>query len=86
MTISNTAIPGSITETKDESEGKRMVERSSARTWRRSSSLTGYLPRYGNQAIKFTGDDMGGDKVMVEVLLWHHSCHHGDYLQLRQTG
>lgn len=34
------------------------------------SSLTGYLPRYGNQAIKFTGDDMGGDKVMVEVLLY----------------
>lgn len=34
------------------------------------SSLTGYLPRYGNQAIKFTGDDMGGDKAMVEVLLY----------------
>ena len=32
--------------------------------------LEDYLPRYQNQAIIFTGDDMGSDKVMMEVLLY----------------
>jgi putative ABC transport system permease protein len=27
--------------------------------------LNNYLPRYTNQAINFTGDDMGGDKAMI---------------------
>lgn len=35
-----------------------------------NASITGYLPRYLNQAIQFTGDDMGGDKIMMEVLLY----------------
>lgn len=34
------------------------------------ADISGYLPRYLNQAIRFTGDDMGGDKAMVEVLLY----------------
>ena len=34
------------------------------------TDISGYLPRYLNQAIRFTGDDMGGDKAMVEVLLY----------------
>ncbi len=29
-----------------------------------------YLPRYANQAIQFTGDDMGGDRGMIIVLLY----------------
>lgn len=29
-----------------------------------------YVPRYANQAIQFTGDDMGGDKTMMLVLLY----------------
>lgn len=29
-----------------------------------------YTPRYLNQAIKFTGDDMGSDKAMMVVLLY----------------
>lgn len=29
-----------------------------------------YIPRYLNQAIQFTGDDMGGDKSMMIVLLY----------------
>jgi putative ABC transport system permease protein len=27
-------------------------------------TLTDYVPRYNNQAVNFTGDDMGGDKAM----------------------
>lgn len=32
--------------------------------------LTDFVPRLENQAIMFTGDDMGGDKVMIEWLLY----------------
>lgn len=34
------------------------------------TDISGYLPGYLNQAVRFTGDDMGGDKAMVEVLLY----------------
>ena len=33
-------------------------------------TLEGFVPRYQNQAIKFTGDDMGSDKAMMVVLLY----------------
>lgn len=33
-------------------------------------TLEDYLPRYQNQAITFTGDDMGGDRAMMLVLLY----------------
>lgn len=33
-------------------------------------SLEDYTPRYLNQAIIFTGDDMGGDRLMIEILLY----------------
>lgn len=32
--------------------------------------VTDVIPGYANQAIHFTGDDMGGDKAMMEVLLY----------------
>ncbi|MBR1852159.1 MAG: ABC transporter permease [Lachnospiraceae bacterium] len=32
--------------------------------------LKAFVPRYQNQAIMFTGDDMGGDKAMMVVLLY----------------
>ena len=32
--------------------------------------LEDYVPRYQNQAIRFTGEDMGSDKAMMEVLLY----------------
>ena len=57
------------TEPKDENEEKEWSD-DFVEVLAAHSSLTGYLPRYGNQAIKFTGDDMGGDKAMVEVLLY----------------
>ena len=33
-------------------------------------SLENFIPRYLNQAINFTGDDIIGDKAMMEVLLY----------------
>ena len=57
------------TEPKDENEEKEWSD-DFVEVLAAHSSLTGYLPRYGNQAIKFTGDDMGGDKAMVEILLY----------------
>lgn len=33
-------------------------------------SLAEWVPRYLNQAIQFTGEDMGSDKVMMAVLLY----------------
>lgn len=32
--------------------------------------LTNYVPRYLNQAIQFTGEDMGSDRSMMQVLLY----------------
>ena len=32
--------------------------------------LEDYVPRYLNHAITFTGDDIGGDRVMTEILLY----------------
>ncbi|MDD3221287.1 MAG: ABC transporter permease [Clostridia bacterium] len=33
-------------------------------------AVTKYVPRYSNQAINFTGEDMGGDRTMMIVLLY----------------
>lgn len=33
-------------------------------------TLESFIPRYQNQAINFTGDDMGGDRAMIIVLLY----------------
>ncbi len=30
-------------------------------------TITDYVPRYDNQAIQFTGEDMGGDKAMITL-------------------
>ena len=32
--------------------------------------LENYIPRYANQAIRFTGEDMGSDRAMMELLLY----------------
>ena len=55
--------PADDTEEKERADG--FLEVLAAKT-----DINGYLPRYLNQAIRFTGDDMGGDKAMVEVLLY----------------
>ena len=33
-------------------------------------SLTDFIPLYQNQAIQFTGEDMGGDRAMITILLY----------------
>ena len=32
--------------------------------------LESYIPRYANQAIRFTGEDMGSDRAMMQLLLY----------------
>lgn len=34
------------------------------------ANVTGFIPKYVNQAINFTGEDMGSDKAMMEVFLY----------------
>lgn len=34
------------------------------------AALKGFIPRYSNQAIQFTGDDMGSDRAMIVTLLY----------------
>lgn len=36
----------------------------------RTAELTDFLPQYRNQAIVFTGDDMGGDYAMFQALIY----------------
>ncbi|MBR0164606.1 MAG: ABC transporter permease [Lachnospiraceae bacterium] len=36
----------------------------------RITDLTGYIPRYLNQAIRFSGTDLGADRAMIEVFLY----------------
>ena len=35
-----------------------------------SAEIVKYIPRYGNQAIQFTGEDMGSDQAMMIMLLY----------------
>lgn len=35
-----------------------------------NGSVTKFIPRYANQAIQFTGDDMGSDRSMMVMLLY----------------
>ena len=39
-------------------------------TVNREAALESFIPRYLNQAINFTGDDMGGDRAMMIMLLY----------------
>ena len=36
----------------------------------REIRLESYVPRYANQAIRFTGEDMGSDRAMMQLLLY----------------
>ena len=36
------------------------------------SGIDDYIPQYANQAIHFTGDDMGGDEAMMTVFTLYH--------------
>lgn len=54
---------------KDETEAKEMSD-DFLKVLVQYVELEDYLPEYSNQAIHFTGDDIGGDKVMMTFLLY----------------
>ena len=37
-------------------------------------TLEAFVPRYLNQAITFTGDDMGSDRLMIDYIVIHCNC------------
>lgn len=59
---------------KDETESKEMSDKFMEKLVKEvmvsGNSIVDYIPEYANQAIHFTGDDLGGDKAMVIVLLY----------------
>ena len=55
--------PADDTEAKEKAEDFMKVLSSKA-------VIAAYIPAFSNQAIHFTGDDMGGDKTMVMTLLY----------------
>ena len=40
-------------------------------------TLEAFVPRYLNQAITFTGEDMGSDKANDDHIAIHCNCHYG---------
>ena len=56
-------------EPKDDIQAKEMSE-DFLEVLVKYGTVTGFIPGYANQAIHFTGEDMGSDKAMVEVLLY----------------
>lgn len=57
------------TEPKDETEAKEMSDEF-LNELVKITKLTDYIPEYSSSAIHFTGDDMGGDRTMMIVLLY----------------
>lgn len=59
---------------KNETESKEMSDKFMEKLVKEvmvsGNSIADYIPEYSNQAIHFTGDDMGGDKAMMIVLLY----------------
>ncbi len=53
------------TEEEEKERGEELVKDLSAEL-----KLEDFIPRYANQAIRFTGEDMGSDRAMMELLLY----------------
>lgn len=62
------SIPKDTIEEKEWSE--KFIESLAEETSRAEVEIEDVVPRYANQAIQFTGDDMGGDRSMMIVLLY----------------
>lgn len=54
---------------KDERQGKKLAD-NFMEALGKEVPLEAFVPRYQNQAINFTGNDMGSDKAMIIVLLY----------------
>ena len=59
---------------KDETESKEMSDKFMEKLVKEvmvsGNFIADYIPEYSNQAIHFTGDDLGGDRTMMIVLLY----------------
>lgn len=53
----------------DENEESIMAE-NLMKAINKETALTDFIPLYQNQAIQFTGEDMGGDRAMITILLY----------------
>ena len=53
----------------DESEERERAE-ALMKVLAAETELEDYIPRYANQAIQFTGEDMGSDRAMMMILLY----------------
>ncbi len=53
----------------DDLEAKKMGD-AFLETLSEQGAVTNFLPQYSNQAIQFTGEDMGRDKIMVTLFLY----------------
>lgn len=53
----------------DDKEAKEMAEQFLT-SLAKVAAVTNFIPQYSNQAIHFTGNDMGGDKTMMAVFLY----------------
>lgn len=60
--------PADNTETKKLSED--FLDKLSEEAPKYMNAVTGYIPEYANQAIIFTGDDIKGDTVFVQMFLY----------------
>lgn len=57
-------------EPKDDAEEKKVSEDLMVAVAKTGCTINKFVPRYANTAITFTGDDIGGDRVMMTVLMY----------------
>ena len=59
-----------VNETKEKKMSDKFLEKMIEDVYMAQNNVEIYIPRYQNNAIQFTGDDIGGDQSMMLVLLY----------------
>ena len=59
-----------VNETKEKKMSDKFLEKMVEDVYMVQNNVEIYIPRYQNNAIQFTGDDIGGDQSMMVVLLY----------------
>ena len=59
-----------VNETKEKKMSDKFLEKMVENVYMVQNNVEIYIPRYQNNAIQFTGDDIGGDQSMMLVLLY----------------
>ena len=59
-----------VNETKEKKMSDKFLEKMVEDVYMVQNNVEIYIPRYQNNAIQFTGDDIGGDQSMMLVLLY----------------